>query len=110
MVDGDGEPREMYHGTSKEFSELKPSTYGAAGPGIYLSTTKGKAESFADREGGRVLKVYANLKKPLRVPFNDTANAKQWAERARAEGYDGLLIPGQGEVLVFDPSQVRIWK
>lgn len=108
MVDSDGNPREMWHGTTKEFTEFKPSAHGAAGPGIYLSTTKGKADSFADKEGGKTLKIYANLKNPLRVPFNETINAKAWAERARKEGYDGLLIPGQGEVVVFNPSQVRI--
>lgn len=108
MFDDSGEPREFYHGTTKEFAELKPSSYGAAGAGIYLSTTKNKAESFADREGGRLLTVYAKLKNPLRVPYNETHNAREWAERARKSGHDGLLIPGQGEILVFNPSDVMV--
>lgn len=110
MFDDSGNPREFFHGTAKDFTKFSPSTYGAAGPGVYLSTTKGKAVSFADREGGKVLTVVARLKNPLRVPYNETSNIKEWVKKAHEGGHDGLLIPGQGEVVVFNPSDVRIEK
>jgi hypothetical protein len=102
------EPLPLYHGTREEFGEFRPSGDGAAGPGIYLAANPDKASAFAgQREGGRVYKVYANIRNPLVVPFNELIKAREYADRARREGHDGLYLPAVGEWVAFHPHQVK---
>jgi len=101
-----GSPMPLYHGTSADFETFRAGEGGAAGPGIYLSKTPDLANVFAgQREGANVLKVYARGRY-LKMPFNEAINARQWAERARSEGYDGLDT-GLGELVVFDPKNIK---
>jgi len=103
---GSGEPMTLYHGTAKSFNEFKPGTGGAAGPGIYLAKTPELANTFAGgKEGARVLPVHARGRF-LKMPFNEAINAREWAEKARREGYDGLDT-GLGELVVFTPQNIK---
>lgn len=101
----DGQPKVLYHGTTKDFTRFKPSTGGAAGPGIYLSKAPELSGLFADRSGGRVLPVYASGQY-LRVPYDELINIHAWNTRARDEGYDGLDT-GLGELVVFAPENIK---
>ena len=104
----DGVPIKMYHGTASDFEEFRPSIDGAAGPGIYMTPNPGKASGFADRDGGRVIQVYASIQNPyILKTWDDTMNAKQLNAYARANGYDGLYIPWQNEWVAFEPNQIK---
>lgn len=74
--------------------------------GIYLAKTPELANAFAGgKEGARVLPVHARGRF-LKMPFNEAINAREWAEKARREGYDGLDT-GLGELVVFAPQNIK---
>lgn len=76
-TDNSGKPIVLYHGTSEDFDEFRPSRYGTFGPNIYLTTDPGRASRFAmgmrsdpnaaPREQGQVIPVYAKIE----IPFDD---------------------------------------
>ena len=65
VVDEDGSPRVVYHGTTKDFDSFEAK---ANRPeiGFHFGTAK-QAEVFADKNGGRVIPVYLRIKNPLRM-------------------------------------------
>lgn len=135
--------RVVYHGTKSDIQEFQPSEANRRetanyGEGIYLTGDSALASGYAETgsgEGANVLPVYANLTNPYRIeidsnlpeseqkfpPLQDQDQAKQFTERLKREGYDGVEVvlrdvdSETGEVLsesleelvVFDPSQIR---
>lgn len=108
----------VYHGTSKTSANaimrggFKASEKGMLGPGVYVTTDKGKAADFARRHGsdGRVLKAYAYLGKTTTV---DASAAREggFSESSWQRGFDSAFTPrGEGvnrpEHCVKDPSRV----
>jgi hypothetical protein len=57
VVDANGEPRLVYHGTNSEFNVFKKSKYGSNGPGIYFTTSRAIAAS----HGKRVIEAYVKI-------------------------------------------------
>jgi len=106
LLADDGTPVVLYHGTpGAAFNSFRASRDGAAGPGVYLALRRAKAAAFAG-PGGDVLPVYARGAFQ-RVGDNDLVNARERAAAARTAGTDGVLIGAVGEVLVFDPAQIK---
>jgi len=62
VVDSNGDPLPVYHGTDAEFTEFKESelTRSAAGHGFNFTENEPEAESF----GSRTVKAYLNVKNP----------------------------------------------
>lgn len=58
VVDENGEPRVVYHGTNASFGEFRASD-GMYGRGVYLAKDPDYASGFADQEGGNVMPVFA---------------------------------------------------
>lgn len=78
VVDAQGNPQVVYHGTQADFSEFDPkkmySGEGASqsGSGFYFTTKPESASNYAQRkggEGGRVMPVYLSIKHPLYIDF-----------------------------------------
>lgn len=68
VVDGDGNPRKVYHGTLRgSIDEFKVSKSGSLGAGIYFAGDPSFASQYARGfgEGGNVMPVYLAIKKPL---------------------------------------------
>lgn len=67
VVDADGNPRVVYHGTSRDLSSFKVSQRGMFGAGIYLASDIDQAENFAPSgdNGGAVMPVYVALERPF---------------------------------------------
>ena len=61
VVDKNGEPLTMYHGTDKEFDTFDSQERGL----ISFSTTPPLANGFANRDSGRVIPVYISSENPF---------------------------------------------
>lgn len=80
IVDADGSPRMLYHGTARDFDRFRVSPRGSFGAGIYLTADPDVAEMFAqgcvtddDDAGERLMPLYARMVNPYRTraDFNE---------------------------------------
>jgi len=65
LVNADGTPLTLYHGTGQDVRAFKLSKDGSLGAGIYLTPKADFASGYAQMEGGNVVPVYARLENPL---------------------------------------------
>jgi proteasome lid subunit RPN8/RPN11 len=79
VVDADGNPMPVYHGTDADFEAFDTTDFGAwfaerpkkANDYVNRSQTKGGPPGYLKELGGeKVLKVYLRIEKPLRIPQN----------------------------------------
>ena len=116
VVDEDGEPLVVYHGTAEDFDEFIPGGHDAttSGPAIWFSDKKHAGQKSAHhttgREtGSRIIPVYLKIERPLVL---DDRTTWEWArdvygdgssdfplllknkhvEAIKADGYDGVLF------------------
>jgi len=111
VVDANGRPLVVYHGTSADFSEFK---MGEDGGVFFTADTK-----IADNYGGStVMPVYLSIKKPYEVTnrqWYEDADEVLSPEDARDAGYDGYVIRGHehgaGQIantyIAFRPTQIK---
>jgi len=94
VVDADGNPLVVYHGTGARFDVFDANKIGAIngrseGPGFYFTTNKTVAEMYSKRgDTGALLEVYLNITKPLRYdapPFSEKKLQALLVEIARQE-------------------------
>jgi hypothetical protein len=92
VVDANGEPLVVYHGTDADITKFKMSKEGGAlGNGIYITPSAEFAGEYAKREGGNVMPLYASIKNPLIIDGSVTrdpmieALVKLGVDRAKAE-------------------------
>lgn len=64
ILDGNGLPLEVFHGTRASFSRFEPSESGLFGPGIYLTDNLEDAEQYLGDEND-VLRVYVRMERPF---------------------------------------------
>ena len=125
VVDANGKPLVVYHGTDADFSEFSDDKIGAAtdaggnGRGFYFAADSGYASVYAGKkDGANIVPAYVSLKNPLRyeasgfggraaairslgleVPRGDPSG--EWSSRftaaAKAKGYDGVLVTVNGD-------------
>ena len=65
LINADGTPLTLYHGTGTDIRAFKLSKDGSLGSGIYLTPKADFANGYAQREGSNVVPVYARLENPL---------------------------------------------
>jgi hypothetical protein len=69
VVDAEGKPKRVYHGTSADFKEFDPKNLGHGndenGIGFYFTDNPGWTEMYAGGEGGNVIPVYLKIQKPI---------------------------------------------
>jgi hypothetical protein len=116
VVNADGTPKVVYHGTNAEFNAFH-SKSGA----YWFSEYEDYAESMMEeRGGGEVKAVYLNMRNPYRAKlppgkFSDPNYEAPILREARAAGYDGVIIendttnPIEAETfyVVFSPEQIK---
>lgn len=118
LVDPEGQPMVLFHGTGWDFSVLVPSAGGAFGPGIYLADTPEEAERWGglrntqlEGEGNRLIPVYVRMENPYYWHEDDAhRHPNLVSERVRKAGHDGVVrLWGDGsmEVVVFTSPQVK---
>lgn len=82
VVDENGDPKVMYHGSWQNFDTFKPSTINMektlmtlwSGPGFYFSDNKEVAKIYAGGDDGRIYEAFLKLEDPLVV--DETGNAE----------------------------------
>lgn len=121
VVDADGKPLVVYHGTRKDFSVFKPTLgNGLLGDGMYFSASGEDASSFTGYgvDGdppvlkdddlippARVLPVYLYMTNPY-VSKDKYDAPLDWAK----QGYDGVIYARKNEptwYVVKDPNQIK---
>jgi hypothetical protein len=136
VVDSNGEPLVVYHGTGKSFDSFDLSKTGSKtdagmwGKGFYFTTDLQYANQFAKRgEEGQIMPVYLSIKNPF-IPNKDRSNlpvipepatleemevaditySKELRDKLISMGYDGLIaedFSGQKEIVAFSPTQIK---
>lgn len=125
VVDANGSPQVVYHGTDADFNAFDPKRLGGATRhptaklGFYFSTSPKVASNFADTlkgaegaQGENVLPVYLSVKAPYTmsaVEFGKLMGADGYApvtgktmsqlrKQLQAEGFDGIVVPGDASI------------
>lgn len=131
IVDSNGKPLKVYHGTTANFDAFTPALGGAVGGGIYLATDPDDAAKYIDRgsgrvdaEGGHIIPLYASIKNPLLINvvkiqgsehciINGEPYRYREIPKDFANGHDGLIIHYKWEeydninIVAFSPNQVK---
>lgn len=116
VVNADGTPKVVYHGTNAVFNTFRQKN------GVYFfSESRDYAESMAEERGGtRVVETYLNIRNPLYVrmqegDFTDPTKEARYIRQAKAKGHDGVaFVLNSGNELVddtfyavFTPKQIK---
>lgn len=135
VVDSEGVPLVVYHGTKGEFTKFdleragSKTDSGAWGRGIYFAVDPEYAGAYAGRtEGSNIVPAYISLQNPLvvdarertaairgiglEVPRGDPTPAwsQQFANAVAQRGYDGVIVTLDGapaEIVAFRPEQIK---
>lgn len=116
VVNADGTPKVVYHGTNQEFH-----TFQSQNGAYFFSESQDYAESMAEERGGdRVIQAYLDMRRPLRVEmqpgeFSDPNYEAKYLREAKAKGHDGVIFTLRtGNELVddtfyavFDSAQIK---
>lgn len=108
VVDEQGRPLVVYHGTNAKFDTFDTKTYGGAfGFGTYFSDSYAASESY----GENVFETYLKIENPLIINNENIRYADD--SYAKANGYDGIInddyINGfrAVEYVAFEPNQIK---
>ena len=129
VVDENGEPLVVYHGTQKNFDAFKLGYAEGQGEGVYFSTEKTDAMEFGDGKTGKIVDVYLAIKKPYfdgvstKFTSNDQADLAMVEDEfyedvdfrnkvLKKQGYDGVIAEGANgldgvEIVAFNPNQIK---
>jgi len=106
VVDGEGRPKVLYHGTSADFVRFAPSP-----GGIWLAEDPAHAALFARiRQGaGRILPLHVSIRRPwVHIRYAEDTPYSQMVDQSipalQARGYDGIYRPEDGAWAAFHPG------
>lgn len=125
VVDENGEPLVVYHGTNSQWTTYNPNLFGSAtdegyyGKGLYLSSVKKKAMQY-----GNIMELFVNMRNPFIVGMDSTLGMNESTRRGEIANmfnrenapdelkqYDGVLYSGaEGkfeEIVVPAANQVK---
>ncbi|HKZ42102.1 MAG TPA: hypothetical protein VJ044_14150, partial [Candidatus Hodarchaeales archaeon] len=95
VVDENGNPRIVYHGTASDFSEFDErylgeySDHPSAHFGFYFTNDPATASDFADREGGRVIGAYLKMENPAVMKAEEFAEELDFWKGVKGSRYGG---------------------
>ena len=117
VVNADGTPKVVYHGTNAEFN-----TFQQENGAYFFSESRDYAESMADERGGnRIIEAYLKMKNPYTVKlspeqFTDNIAEAPFIRYAKEHGHDGVIFEYDGSkedlaydkfYVVFDSTQIK---
>lgn len=113
VVNADGTPMVVYHGTSDQFTEFKHSELSDKEGSFFFAQNREDAEAYTGN--GNVMAVYVNLQNP--IDYNDMPSdiyklkdKKAQVAALRKLRYDGWMCDmdtGWGEVSAFNSNQIK---
>ena len=109
VVNEDGTPKVVYHGTKADFTVFDKNTFGknmfnAFGNGFYFTDKKSVTRSY----GSNVIKAYLSIKNPYHA--SDSEATRLRTEDLIAKGYDGVVLstaPNEHIYVAFEPTQIK---
>lgn len=135
VVDADGKPLVVYHGTFENFKKFNPDTQGrnvqSSDTGFFFTSSPQEASAYADpalwenrKNHGTVIPVYLSLKNPKIIDVGDYEPSRWYDQHgnkahddAVAQGHDGIILKGNephvaGErnaetYIAFEPEQIK---
>ncbi|GAD05728.1 hypothetical protein PORCRE_1435 [Porphyromonas crevioricanis JCM 15906] len=102
VVDENGEPLVVYHGTNVEFTEFRMSPDGALGKGAYFASSEEVARGYG--RGGRTIPAFLSLRSPLIASGPLSPKEKEEVSHGK---YDGVFATGLGFYVAFEPTQIK---
>ena len=116
VVDADGKPLVVYHGTDADFTVFKSND-----GNYWFSASEDYAEAMTEERGGnRVMQTYLNMRKPYYAKlkpsqFSDPNFEAPIIREAKSKGYDGVIIENDTSndlekdtfYVVFNPTQIK---
>ena len=107
LVNEDGTPMRLYHGTDSNFTRFRESKSGAMGRGIYLGQDPEASEGYGDR----MMIVYARGRYLSNAEWTDYVRKFGWAnarEEAQKDGWAGVRDDRfESAVCVWDPRNIK---
>jgi len=108
IVNEDGSPFVLYHGTGSDIHHFIPSEDGMMGRGIYMSGDSDYASHYANhKENGNVVPVYASIKNPYYIERDPKAKNKYMASPFVSGFVDKDNIFGGRRVMDLSGNQIR---
>ncbi len=127
VVNEDGTPKVVYHGTGSEFYTFDEARQGEnymqGEGGFFFTTSRQSAERYArlaSKDGNnRVVEAYLSIKKPYEIQaYGDYVQAPaekyddhraEYLNEAEINGCDGIIVMGEKSTLyvVFDSTQIK---
>ena len=108
VVDADGKPLVVYHGTNSDFNEFKSNS--SLGGGMFFAPDPNEANAFAFAKGANVLPVYLSANKPWPKIIRSYEEVNVFL-KAKAGGYDSVRVrdseTGAVNWVVFSPTQIK---
>jgi hypothetical protein len=113
VVDADGQPLVVYHGTAIPKTAFDRNG-GGAGIGAYFTPNRADAERYADLDASVdgddpiVMAVYLSIQNPKIVRGDESFGVTpEQRDALEAEGFDGIHNPEIGEYVAFRPEQIK---
>lgn len=125
VVDAQGNPQTLYHGTAGDFSEFDNARLGestghmTAPLGHFLAEDRAKAQGYAENASHgvpaeeRVIAAHVAIRQPKEMSLQDLMDidshdgARALKAKLERQGYDGIHIPEIGQWVAFDAKQIR---
>lgn len=127
VVNEDGTPKVVYHGTGSDFNIFDKSQQGKnyyqGEGGFFFTTNKRSAENYgtisSEDKNGRVVEAYLSIQKPYEVTSSgDYVQApaemyddhrEEYLSEAEIQECDGIIVHGELSTMyvVFEPSQIK---
>ena len=131
VVDSDGNPLVVYHGTASDITEFRRTRTGEFGPAIYTTSDPNEAAEYGIGAGSRsigqapvnVMPVYVSLKNPFTLGVTvfwkrynrENDGDAEAVQRAIDDGFDGIIedrVDYRGKksfthYIAFDPTQIK---
>lgn len=125
VVDADGKPLNLYHGTAADFTVFDQSRAGSAtghatsALGIFMSSDRRAAQNYAEKASdgmpgyGRVMDLYASIQNPYLMSVEESQEvespleARRLRTRLEQQGYDGIRLKGTPVWIAFNNYQVK---
>ncbi len=125
VVDAEGQPLVVHHGTGSEFEVFADAMVGSATEhstsplGHFFAENRAMAQRYAENasEGRpadeRVISAYLSIQKPYNMTLaeahaiDDPSQARALRKKLAAQGYDGIRIKEAGTWIVFESGQAK---
>jgi hypothetical protein len=125
IVDEDGEPLTVYHGTTRDFDTFRKTDQHGNDYVHYFTPSSNYTSFFSNAPGGRTIPAYIKMENPYYTDSsNDIEGAgqyKDWIKELKEKGHDGIIYSKKGDITkgpsgwgddvpqyaVFDPKQIK---